>query len=62
MQDNIQENCPKITRIESKLPKFARTQFMKIQQNDPKLIKLSNIARTQSTELVGSLSKLREPT
>ena len=54
----IKENCRKITQIESKLPKFARTQFMKIQQNDPKLIKLSNIARMQSTELVGSLCKL----
>ena len=58
----IQEKCPKITQIEPNLSKFARTQLMYIQQNDPKLIKSSKIARTQLNELVGSLSKLREPT
>ena len=42
----IQEKYPKITQIEPKLSKFARTQFMEIQQNDPKLIKLSKIARS----------------
>ena len=56
----IQEKCPKIIQIEPKLSKFARTQL--IQQNDPKLFKSSKIARTKLTELVGSLSKLREPT
>ena len=36
--------------------------IVQIQQNDPKLIELCKIARTQLTKLVGSLSKLREPT
>ena len=58
----IQEKCPKINQIEPKLSKFARTQLMEIEQNDPKLTKSSKIARTQLTELEGSLSKLRELT
>ena len=39
----------------------SQEKCLKMNQNEPKSIKLSKIARTQLTELEGSLSKLRRP-